>query len=74
VATEPDFIHDLPVDNLVAAIDGLAAEVYLLRERLQSMEAELAAFVNRVLGEPSRDRKPVSRVDPAVSRYLDPGA
>jgi hypothetical protein len=98
--TEPDFVRDLPVDNLVGAIVGLAAEVYLLRERLQAMEAELearrvippgavehqqptpeqaaarqadlAAFVNRVLGELSRDRKPASQVDPAVTRYLDP--
>lgn len=44
---EPDFLRDLPPDNLVGAIVALTAEVYLLRERLQTLEAELAA--HRVL-------------------------
>jgi hypothetical protein len=38
---EPDWIHDLPLDNLVAAITALGAEVYTLRERLRAMEREL---------------------------------
>lgn len=38
---EPDFLGALPMDNAVGAIVALAAEVYLLRERLQSLEAEL---------------------------------
>jgi hypothetical protein len=39
---EPDWIHDLPVDNLVNAITALAGEVYILRERQRVMERELA--------------------------------
>lgn len=38
---EPDWIHDLPVDNLVGAITALSGEVYILRERLRAMEREL---------------------------------
>lgn len=39
--TEPDFLAGLPMDNAVGAIMALTAEVYLLRERLQTLEAEL---------------------------------
>jgi hypothetical protein len=39
---EPDWIHDMPVDNLVAGLTALSAEVYILRERLRAMERELA--------------------------------
>ena len=46
---EPDFLRALPMDNAIGAIVALTAEVYLLRERLQSLEAELAA--RRVLPE-----------------------
>lgn len=38
---EPDFLGALPMDNAVGAIVALSAEVYLLRERLQALEAEL---------------------------------
>ncbi len=38
---EPDWLHDLPVDNLVGAITALSGEVYILRERLRAMEREL---------------------------------
>lgn len=38
---EPDWIHDLPVDNLVGAITALSSEVYILRERMRAMEREL---------------------------------
>ena len=38
---EPDWLHDLPIDNLVGAITALSAEVYILRERLRTMEREL---------------------------------
>jgi hypothetical protein len=38
---EPDWIHDLPVDNMVGAITALSAEVYILKERLRAMEREL---------------------------------
>jgi hypothetical protein len=40
---EPRFLDDLPKDNLVGAIVALTAEVYMLRERLQTLEAELTA-------------------------------
>jgi hypothetical protein len=39
---EPDWIHDLPKDNLVGAITALGGEIYILRERLRAMERELA--------------------------------
>lgn len=38
---EPDWLHDVPVDNLVGAITALAGEVYILRERCRAMEREL---------------------------------
>jgi len=96
--TEPDFLGALPMDNAVGAIVALTAEVYMLRERLGALEAELAshrvlpadavenhldspaeaqtraadlaAFTQRVLSELSRDRVPVSRIDPDVVKYL----
>ncbi len=47
--TEPDFLRALPMDNAVGAIVALTAEVWMLRERLGALEAELAA--RRVLPE-----------------------
>ncbi len=41
--TEPDFLAALPMDNAVGAIMALSAELYLLRERLSTLELELAA-------------------------------
>lgn len=41
IGEEPDFLRALPMDNAVGAIVALTAEVYLLRERLQALEAEL---------------------------------
>lgn len=38
---EPLFLDQLPNDNLVGALVALTAEVYILRERLQTMESEL---------------------------------
>jgi len=38
---EPDFLGKLPMDNAVGAIIALTAEVWLLRERLAALEAEL---------------------------------
>lgn len=95
---EPDFLRALPMDNAIGAIVALTGEVYLLRERLQSLEAELAArrvlpegaveahqptpeqqqaraedlarYTQRVLSELSRDRTPVSHIDPRVTDYL----
>ncbi len=47
--TEPDFLRALPMDNAVGAIVALTAEVWMLRERLATLEAELTA--RRVLPE-----------------------
>ena len=38
---EPDFLTKLPMDNAVGAIMALTAEVWMLRERLASLEAQL---------------------------------
>jgi hypothetical protein len=95
---EPEFLADVPKDNLVGAIVALASELYVVRERLQTLEAELVgrkvlppnavedrvprddeararqadvtAFVNRVLSELSRSSQPTSRIDPGVGKYL----
>ncbi len=44
---EPDFLRELPMDNAVGAIVALSAEVWMLRERLGALEAELES--HRVL-------------------------
>ncbi len=95
---EPDFLEHLPMDNAVGAIMALSAELYMLRERLATLEAELAdrklvpegavenrvdppdaaaakaqdlaAFTARILSELTRNRVPVSTIDPDVSRFL----
>jgi len=95
---EPDFLRELPMDNAVGAIVALSAEVWMLRERLGALEAELeshrvlpagaveqhrdapaaaearaaelAAFTERILSELSRNREPVSQIDPGVEGYL----
>jgi hypothetical protein len=97
---EPDFLEHLPMDNAVGAIMALSAEVYLLRERLATLEAELAdrqlvpkgavehrvdapaeatakaqdlaAFTARILSELTRNRVPVSKIDPEVRKFLHP--
>jgi hypothetical protein len=46
---EPDFLRAVPIDNLVGALVALTSEVYVLRERLQTLEAELSS--RRVLPE-----------------------
>jgi hypothetical protein len=40
---EPQFLGQLPLDNVVGALVALTAEVYILRERLAALEAELGA-------------------------------
>jgi hypothetical protein len=40
---EPVLVHDLPLDNIVAAMLSLASDVYILRERMHALEAELVA-------------------------------
>ena len=41
IGEEPDFLGKLPMDNAVGAIVALTAEVWMLRERLAALEAEL---------------------------------
>lgn len=95
---EPDFLTQLPMDNAVGAIMALTAEIWLLRERLAALEAELetrkilpegavenhretpteaetkaadlAAYTQRVMSELTRNREPVSTIDPNVTEYL----
>ena len=95
---EPLLVHDLPADNVVGVVTALAAEIWMLRDRLNTLErelatrrvlppdatenhrdseaeqrasqAELTAFVDRILSELARGRTPVSNVDPGVERYL----
>ena len=43
IGVEPDFLRTLPMDNAVGAIVALTAEVYILRERLAALEAQLTA-------------------------------
>ncbi len=42
LGVEPDFLAALPNDNMVGAIVALTAEVWILRDRLAGLEAELA--------------------------------
>jgi hypothetical protein len=39
---EPDWLHDVPLDNLVNAITALAGDVYILRDRQRATERELS--------------------------------
>lgn len=95
---EPHFLRELPMDNAVGAIMALSAEVWLLRERLAALEAQLenrqvlppgavenhrdnpaaaaaraadlSAYTERIMSELTRDREPVSHIDPGVGKYL----
>jgi hypothetical protein len=40
---EPEFLSAMPMDNVVGALVALTGEVYMLRERLAALEAELEA-------------------------------
>ncbi len=74
---EPEFLADIPKDNLVGAIVALASELYIVRERLQTLEAELVgrkvlpanAVENHVAGEQeARERQ--ADVTSFVNRVL----
>jgi hypothetical protein len=54
----------LPADAVESHVDSPA--------EAQARAADLAAFTQRVLSELSRDRVPVSLIDPAVAKYLRP--
>lgn len=59
---EPDFLGALPMDNAVGAIVALTAEVWMLRERLAALEAELES--RRLLPEGAVENH---RDDPAAA-------
>jgi hypothetical protein len=65
---EPEFVADLPKDNLVGAIVALASELYIVRERLQTLEAEL---VGRRVLPPNAVEDHVPRDDEARARQAD---
>ena len=75
--TEPDYLAHSPPDNLVGAVMALTAEVYLLRERLQSLEAELAAHrvlpadaVERHVDDPARTEAKAADLAAYTQRVL----
>jgi hypothetical protein len=65
---EPEFLADIPKDNLVGAIVALASELYIVRERLQTLEAEL---VTRKVLPPNAVEEHVPREDEARTRQAD---
>jgi hypothetical protein len=65
---EPEFLADIPKDNLVGAIVALASELYIVRERLQTLEAEL---VGRKVLPPNAVEDHVPRDDQARARQAD---
>ncbi|MCZ8133352.1 MAG: hypothetical protein O9284_18975 [Steroidobacteraceae bacterium] len=65
---EPEFLHDVPKDNLVGAIVALAAELYIVRERVQTLEAEL---VGRKVLPPHAVEDHAPREDEARARAAD---
>ena len=67
---EPALLKDLPVDNLVGAVTALASEVYILRERLAFMEAELTR--RRVLARDAVETfEPTPEEMESIQRGLD---
>ena len=90
--SDPEFLSEMPKDNLVAGIMALSGEVYILRERLRTLEralersgtlgsddvehltptdeereldqADLTAFVSRIMSEITRQAVPASNVNP----------
>ncbi|MEZ5498379.1 MAG: hypothetical protein R3E77_02995 [Steroidobacteraceae bacterium] len=61
---EPLLLHDVPMDNAVGAIVALTAEVHILRERLQTLEAVLA-------GQGTVSRTALERYQPDVDEALE---
>lgn len=65
IGTEPEFLRALPIDRLVGAVLALTGEVYVLRDRLAGLEAELAdrslvpahAVEQRVPNDAERDAR-----------------
>ncbi len=74
---EPDFLRALPMDNAVGAIVALTAEVWMLRERLGALEAELAArrvlpegAVEKHAGSPEQQQARAAELAAFTSRVL----
>jgi hypothetical protein len=38
---EPNLLHDLPQDKIVSALISLASELYIVRDRVRTLESEL---------------------------------
>ena len=96
---EPQLLHDLPQDRILSAIVALAGELYMVRDRVKVLEAELEkhdilppdavdnhedtadqaavraadaqAFADRFWQQLYMSDEPVSKVDPAIKKYLD---
>lgn len=96
---EPVLLHDLPQDRIVSALVALAGDLYMVRDRVKVLEAELEshnilppdavenhqdtkeqaaartadaqAFADRFWQQLMMSDEPVSRVDPAIKKYLD---
>lgn len=67
---EPDWLHDIPVDNLVGAITALSGEVYILRERMRAMERELVRR-DALAQESVEDHEPTEAEREADQKDLD---
>ncbi|MFL2771336.1 MAG: hypothetical protein ACJZ9F_10025 [Rhodospirillaceae bacterium] len=96
--TEPKLLHDLPQDRIVSALVALAGELYMVRDRVHVLEAELEkhnilppeavenhedtteqatarakdaqAFADRFWLQLTLSDDPISKIDPAIKKYL----
>lgn len=67
---EPSLLDRIPNDNLVGALTSLASEVYILRERMAVMEAELTR--RRVFEKNDIENfKPTADEEKAIQKDLD---
>ena len=96
---EPLLLHDLPQDRILSALVALAGELYMVRDRVKVLEAELEknnilppdavenhedtseeaaarekdaqAFADRFWLQLLKSDEPISKIDPAIKKYLD---
>jgi hypothetical protein len=73
VGAEPDFLGALPMDNAVGAIVALTSEVWMLRERLAALEAELGACCQPARSNSTRARRHNNRRALTTSRVTRTG-
>lgn len=74
---EPDFLANLPIDNVVGALIALAGEVAVLRERVQVLEAELESrhvltpgAIEHREGTPDEQRRRQEDLAAYVQRFM----